>query len=98
MSETAQVEYEFQVKDIDVEIQNLEAQIARLNLEKEKYIYQKILLANNYSEYLENMKRYDQGIELSKEINLMDNTLDNFEVTGIVDGVTQIKPRRLKTS
>lgn len=53
MEEIEFVEYEFQVREIDIEIQGIESQIARLQFEKDKLNHQKILLASSFRQYID---------------------------------------------
>lgn len=82
MEEVSFIEYEFQVKDIDIEIQTLEAQLARLQLEKDKLYHQKIMLANAYREYLTS----NESLPKTQEVEHQEQFSE----------VEEFKPRRLK--
>lgn len=95
MSDIQDIEYEFQLKDMDVEIQRIEAELARLNLEKEKYIYQKVLLAHNYNEYIERGERFKEMSEKDSE-SIPESGL--IHTSQIQEEIKELKPRRLKTT
>lgn len=80
MEEVSSIEYEFQVKEMDVEIQGIEAQIARLQLEKDKYNHQKQLLAKAYIDYIKSQEL----VEIPDEANVFEEQLE------------EVKPRKLK--
>lgn len=80
MEEIELIEYEFQVREIDIEIQGIESQIARLQLEKDKFNHQKILLAESFRQYI------NSNIQ-SGETETQEESISEIE---------EIKPRRLK--
>lgn len=82
MEEVSFIEYEFQVKDIGVEIQALEAQMARLHLERDKLYHQKEMLAKAYREYLTS----NEPLPKTQEVEYQEQLSE----------VEEFKPRRLK--
>lgn len=94
MADLENVEYEFQIRGIDVEIQRIEAEIARLYFEKDQLNFQKIMLSSNYNEYIVN-KNTAFEVKESEEIKPKYTiTEDNSELEEKLD---KLKTRRLKS-
>ena len=93
MEELKNQELEFQLKSIDLEIQHIELQVASLSLEKDKLIYQKLLLVTGQYR----TARY--AVEEDNYSSAEDEQLEPiFDVQKEVneDGVVKFKARRLK--
>jgi hypothetical protein len=82
------IEFEFEIKNIDIQIQGLEVEIASMQLQKDRLNHEKIKLSNVYSNY---MAAHYNGPAMQVEKELVD---------GIVPVTTnaseEVKPRRLK--
>jgi hypothetical protein len=73
-------EFEFEQRNIDIQIQGLETEIAAMQLQKERLNYEKIKLSNAYNAYL-NINQSNSN-ELGLELMPVENQ--------------EAKPRRLK--
>lgn len=82
-----EIEYGFELKAIDIQIQHIEAQIASLQFEKERLNYQKIKFVEGYS----------SGIiyEPQQDVSQYTEYVDGIEPVA-TEVVENFKPRRLK--
>lgn len=103
MADLEKIEYDFQVRGVDVEIQRIEAEIARLSFEKDQLNYQKIVLSINYNEYKKTVESHQVETEVThnKELNVkLESTFveTKFGETEFepVDEIEELKPRKLK--